>query len=192
MPKSRKQAKTGLSDKMASFCEEYVLDFNATQAAIRAKYSSRTANRIASLLLTKVDIQKKIQELIDRRSKKTEQSGAEVIRRLWELANLDVSDIMTIDEGGSVQAIPINQLPPGTGRLISKIKEKRTIKEAVDGSSQTMFGQLEYEVPDRRACLELLGKHYGIFMADKINDVDISKLTDEQLRDLVQGKKPKD
>lgn len=184
--------KSKLNPKQTAFCEEYILDFNGTQAAIRAGYSKKTAAIQAFDLLRKPNIQQKIQELINNRSQKTEHSGAEVIRRLWELANIDISDIMTIDEGGSVQAIPIDQLPPGTGRLISKIKEKRTIKESSDGSSQTMYGQLEYEVPDRRACLELLGKHYGIFMADKSQDFDFSKMTDEQLRDLVQGKKPKE
>jgi phage terminase small subunit len=192
VPTSRKQKETGLSDKMERFCHEYVLDFNGTQAAIRAGYSKKTAKEQAAQNLTKLNIQNKIKDLINKRSTETEQSGAEVIRRLWELANINISDIMTIDEGGSVQAIPIDKLPPGTGRLISKIKEKRTIKEAADGSSQTMYGQLEYEVPDRRACLELLGKHYGIFMADKNNDIDVAKLTDEQLRDVVQGKKVKD
>jgi len=54
-----------LSDKMELFCQEYLIDFNATQAAIRAKYSEKTARQIAADNLSKVDIKKRISELIN-------------------------------------------------------------------------------------------------------------------------------
>ena len=49
-----------LTDKQDRFCYEYCIDFNATQAAIRAGYSENTARSIASTLLTKVNIQDKL------------------------------------------------------------------------------------------------------------------------------------
>lgn len=52
-----------LTDKQEMFCREYLIDLNATQAAIRAGYSVKTANRIAAKLLSKVDIQNRIAEL---------------------------------------------------------------------------------------------------------------------------------
>jgi len=52
-----------LNDKQGMFCREYLIDLNATQAAIRAGYSDETENRIASKLLSKVDIQNRIAEL---------------------------------------------------------------------------------------------------------------------------------
>ncbi|GAB2774263.1 hypothetical protein GCM10027275_16620 [Rhabdobacter roseus] len=51
-----------LTDKQKRFCDEYVLDFNATQAAIRAGYSEKSAREIACRLLTNVDVQKRIEE----------------------------------------------------------------------------------------------------------------------------------
>lgn len=45
-----------LTDRQKTFCEEYLIDLNATQAAIRAGYSPATANRIGSRLLTNVVI----------------------------------------------------------------------------------------------------------------------------------------
>ena len=45
-----------LNDKQVKFCYEYVVDLNGTQAAIRAGYSAKTANRIADALLSKIDV----------------------------------------------------------------------------------------------------------------------------------------
>lgn len=52
-----------LTDKQEMFCREYLIDLNATQAAIRAGYSGKTANRTASENLSKPDIQSRIAEL---------------------------------------------------------------------------------------------------------------------------------
>ena len=60
-PVAKKKHK-GLTDKQRLFTEEYPIDLNATQAAIRAGYSERTAGQSASRLLTKVKIQAGIQE----------------------------------------------------------------------------------------------------------------------------------
>ncbi len=52
-----------LTDKQEMFCREYLIDLNATQAAIRAGYSAKTANRTASENMSKPDIQLRIAEL---------------------------------------------------------------------------------------------------------------------------------
>ncbi|MBS1988744.1 terminase small subunit [Candidatus Dependentiae bacterium] len=58
-----------LKDKQEIFCKEYLKDLNGTQAAIRAGYSEKTANRIASEILSKPVIRTRIKELMDERSK---------------------------------------------------------------------------------------------------------------------------
>ena len=52
-----------LTDKQQRFCEEYVIDLNGTQAAIRSGYSSKTARSISNENLTKPDIREYISEL---------------------------------------------------------------------------------------------------------------------------------
>lgn len=52
-----------MTDKQARFCEEYMIDLNATQAAIRAGYSPKTANEQAARLLANVSIQNRIAQL---------------------------------------------------------------------------------------------------------------------------------
>lgn len=73
---------TKLTAKQERFCREYIIDLNATQAAIRAGYSKKTANRIASENLSKLDIQKKIQELQQERAERTEITQDKVLKEL--------------------------------------------------------------------------------------------------------------
>ena len=71
-----------LTAKQERFCTEYIIDLNATQAAIRAGYSVKTANRIASENLSKPDIQRKIQELQQERAERTEITQDRVLKEL--------------------------------------------------------------------------------------------------------------
>lgn len=194
MPKSRKQVKTGLSDKMEQFCQEYIIDFNGAQAAIRAGYSAKTAKEQAAQNLTKLNIQCRIRELAEIKKKNTERTADEVLRAAWKMFELDLANYMTVNEGGELQAIPFDQLPKGATKLISKIKEKSRITENADGSRTYKDSQLEYEIPDKVKLLEILFKHYGLLSPDNKNNFNFnfSTMTDEQLQNIIQGKMPKD
>lgn len=87
-----------LTDRQARFCEEYLIDLNATQAAIRAGYSEKTANRIASELLSKLDIQEKITELKAERAKRTEMTQDSVIQELAAVARAEVKGVRAVDK----------------------------------------------------------------------------------------------
>lgn len=87
-----------LTDRQARFCEEYLIDLNATQAAIRAGYSEKTANRIASELLSKLDIQEKIAELKAERAKRTEMTQDSVIQELAAVARAEVKGVCAVDK----------------------------------------------------------------------------------------------
>ena len=76
-----------LNEKQKQFCEEYIIDLNGTQAAIRAGYSEKTANRIASELLSKLDIQEYICELKNKRSERVKYSQDELMRDILEVKN---------------------------------------------------------------------------------------------------------
>ena len=70
-----------LTDKQAAFCREYLLDHNATQAAIRAGFSRRTAQEQASRLLSNVMIRREIDRLMAERSERVRIDADEVVRR---------------------------------------------------------------------------------------------------------------
>lgn len=71
-----------LTDRQARFCEEYLIDLNATQAAIRTGYSEKTANEQGARLLANVSVQEKIAELKAERAKRTEMTQDSVIQEL--------------------------------------------------------------------------------------------------------------
>ena len=76
-----------LEEKQKMFCKEYLVDFNGTQAAIRAGYSKKTANEQASRLLTKVNVQTYLKKLIEKRNERTKITQDEVIADIIEVKN---------------------------------------------------------------------------------------------------------
>ncbi|BDQ35920.1 hypothetical protein SYK_02800 [Pseudodesulfovibrio nedwellii] len=79
-----KKKATKLSEKQKKFVREYLVDLNATQAAVRAGYSEKTARKQGSRLLTNVDIQKAIQSGVVKREKRTEIDQDYVINTIVE------------------------------------------------------------------------------------------------------------
>ena len=78
-------AKGDLTPKQKRFVDEYLVDLNATQAAIRAGYSEKTARAIGQNLLTKVDIQQAIKARMDRRSRRVNITQDEIVSDLLEI-----------------------------------------------------------------------------------------------------------
>lgn len=75
-----------MTDKQKRFCEEYLVDLNATQAALRAGYSEKTAYSIGDENLKKPEIQNYLRELMQERSQRTEVTADTVIRELKQIA----------------------------------------------------------------------------------------------------------
>lgn len=80
-------AKAKLTPKQEMFCKEYLIDLNATQAAIRAGYSEKTAQRIGSENLSKPLIAERIQELMNKRSEKVEIDSSWVLKGIKDLTD---------------------------------------------------------------------------------------------------------
>ena len=95
-----------LTDKQKRFCEEYIIDLNATQAAIRAGYSEKTARQTASENLSKPDIQDYISELKNKVSERLNLSVDWVVNRLKEISDK------------CMQAEPVMVYDPDTGTKV--------------------------------------------------------------------------
>lgn len=80
-----------MTDKQKKFCDEYLIDLNATQAAIRAGYSKKTANRIASENLSKLDIQEYISAKKKELQKKNEIKLDDVVEALKTIGFADIN-----------------------------------------------------------------------------------------------------
>jgi phage terminase small subunit len=83
-----------LSAKALLFCQEYLIDLNATQAAIRAGYSKKSAGSIGEENLKKPEIQAEIKRQMDARSERTEITQDMVLQRWWKLATADARKLI--------------------------------------------------------------------------------------------------
>lgn len=141
----------GLTEKQRRFCDEYLVDLNATRAYMAAYPATRkesTAAKSASRMLRNGKVAEYIQQRIEDRQKRTEITQDRVLRELAAIAFADVTDIVYY-EGGHVKIKDTEDVPKDTRKAISGIKE----------------GQYGTEVKtyDRIRALELLGKHLGLF-----------------------------
>ena len=140
----------GLRGKQQRFVEEYLKDLNATQAAIRSGYSEKTAAVIGAENLIKPNIAEAIAGAKAERSEQTQTDSAYVLKRLVEIDQMDVLDIM--DDDGNVK--PLRDWPKIWRQYISNIE---TISMD-DGEGWLK----KIKWPDKVKNLELLGKHVSV------------------------------
>lgn len=91
-----------LSPKQERFAREYMLDLNATQAAIRAGYSPKTAYSMGQRLLKNVEVQKAVQSAMDERSKRTEVNADYVLKNLLEIVERCMQRAPVLHKGEQV------------------------------------------------------------------------------------------
>lgn len=130
-----------LTPRQRRFVDEYLIDLNGTQAAIRAGYSQKTARQIGQKLLTKVDIQQAISAAQAARQERTELTADEVIRDLREVRDVCL------------------------GRKSVKVVE--VVKFEGEATPHEVDA-LVFDANGANKALELLGKHIGMF-GDKLD-----------------------
>ena len=94
-----------LEEKQKMFCKEYLVDFNGTQAAIRAGYSKKTANEQASRLLAKVNVQTYLKHLIEKRNERTKITQDEVIADIIKVKDRCMQNEAVLDKEGNETGI---------------------------------------------------------------------------------------
>lgn len=97
-----------MNEKQLRFCEEYIKDHNATQAAIRSGYSENTARQIGSKLLTKVDIQEKIHEIAGEVKTNAIAEATEVLEFFTQAMRGEIRDqVVKRDEEGNLHTVDV-------------------------------------------------------------------------------------
>jgi phage terminase small subunit len=143
-----------LTAKQARFVEEYLIDFNATQAAIRSGYSEKTARQIASQNLAKPDVSEAIRIAVDARSRRT---GITQDRVLAELEGLAFARLehFEVDAAGNVTAKA--DAPAHVMAAIQTIKRK----EWSDGEGGHTV-EVELKLHGKLEPLRLAGRHIDV------------------------------
>lgn len=122
-----------LTDKQTAFVREYLVDLNATQAAIRAGYSERTASRIGPQLLGKTCVREAIENAQAKRARRVEVTQDYVLSNLVEVVERTMQRAPVLDRKGE-------QVTDEEGRAV-----------------------WTFDAKGANRALELLGKHLGIF-----------------------------
>lgn len=145
-----------LTARMIRFCDEYLVDLNGTQAAIRAGYSEKTAGEMAFENLKKPQIQAYIKEKQAATAKKLGVTS-EMVK--LELKRIGFSNVQDYFDGDLIPK-DLLEVPKHKARAISSIKKVTTTFEG--GATTTV----EFKLYDKVKALELLGKHLGFFEKD--------------------------
>ena len=151
-----------MTPKQKLFAEEYFKDLNATQSAIRAGYSKKTAYAIGQENLKKPEIQKAIQELMNKRSKINEITADNVLKELASIAFADSTDYAKIKHKTVVNDVTGEKEEVTYVEFTDTDDLSEEQKKAISTIKYTRNG-IAVETHNKLKALELLGKHLGMF-----------------------------
>lgn len=133
-----------MTPKQEAFVREYLIDLNATQAAIRAGYSVRTAQEQASRLLSNVIVKAAVAEAVQARGKRLDVSADDVLREITRLAMVDPAAFLKVRKLADIAKLPEDD------------------RRAIVGWSWDKHGQLVLKLA-KEGALQMLGRHHRLF-----------------------------
>ena len=160
-----------LNVKQKLFCKYYLISLNATDAALKAGYSKKTAYSHGQRLLKNVEIQKFLENQVGKRAEKLEITADKVIAEIAKLAFANTTDILEITDHGVV------------------IKDLSKLDTTCIASAEEVFDKegmrvgVKVKLHDKTKNLELLGRHLGLFK-DKVEHS-----FDEKVENWLRGNK---
>lgn len=162
--------RVALTPKQNAFVAEYLKDLNATEAAIRAGYSKKTAHSAGPRLLANVEVKQAVDEALARRAARVEVKSDDVLRELLRLAMVDVGE--AFDTDGKLRAL--HEMPADVRRAISAVE---VTTSADDDGELSRLTKVKFW--DKKGSLDSLMRHLGLFK-DKVEH-DIGEKTLERL-----------
>ena len=164
-------AEKKLTSKQKMFVKEYLVDLNATQAALRAGYSEKTAYRTGADNLKKPQIQEAIQQAMQKREQRTEITADKVLEEYAKLGFSDVSDYLEV----VTERVLVDRT--AEGEPISEIKQFVFMKNtadippeklaAISEVKQHKDGSISFKLHDKRGALDSIARHLGMFVEKK-------------------------
>jgi phage terminase small subunit len=155
-----------LSDKQIRFCNEYLVDYNGSKAAIRAGYSKKAAKEQASRMLTNANIQNYLSAKKEKVLNKLEISRERVMLEIGRLAFSNISQYF--DENGNLKSL--SDLSPEDVAALSSVEIKEEF-DTVDGKKVSSGFARKIKLWDKTKALEMLAKHFQIYSdAPEVNN----------------------
>lgn len=196
-------AKNKLSPKQELFCREYLKDFNATQAAMRAHYSEKTAASQAARLLQNVKILARINSLKVDQHERINLSADAVLQEIASLAMIQVDHFSQWD-GKEFSIKPFSEMHPIAKKAIKEIKViqidsnvKRIVDKDTGNEIETKDRKtiMEVKLHSKGHALELLADHYNLLNktegvnADEALHRALASLEEEEMKSLEMDNK---
>ena len=184
-----------MTPKRQRFVEEYAIDLNATQAAIRAGYSEHTAKSQGQRLLTFVDVQQALAEKRTVLASSLHVSAETVLREYARVAFTQLRDTARWTEDG-MSLTPSAELSDDASAAIKEVRVVKTITRGKDDYEQERIEQ-RVVLHDKGRALHDLADHLGMLSAGRDTPIDARSLhlhlpegtTIEDLRALRDGLK---
>lgn len=183
MPKVKK-----LPENQARFCQEYLKDLNATQAAIRSGYSPKSSRIMASKLLSKGNIQIEVQRLMGLREKRTEISADKTLKEIAKLAFSNMMDYISIQDDGQA-FVDLSKLEREQAAAIQEYTVDEYFEHDPEGEKGAMrkIKKIKVKLADKRAALELLARHLKL-LNDKLDVNVVHTYLHEDFKDMDDAK----
>jgi phage terminase small subunit len=167
-----------MNKRQTLFVKEYLVDLNATQAAIRAGYSKKTARVIGQENLQKPAIAKAVQKEMDARSHRVNVTSDDVLRELLRLSLVDVTQ--AFDKDGRL--LPIKEIPEDVRRAIAGI-DLRTQEASEDDEEDSPASEaVRIKFYDKTKSLDLLGRHLKLWTDKQPLNVNVNLSYADRLR----------
>ncbi|MFC5531020.1 terminase small subunit [Cohnella yongneupensis] len=162
-----------LTLKQQLFVQEYIVDLNATQAAIRAGYSVQNAGKIGPELLGKTRVSEAIQLVMAERVKRTQITADRVLAEYAKIGFADITKFVEFQTVTSVysNAEDYNKSKSGNGIAV-RIKDSSEIDgAAISEVSVSKDGKLRIKLHDKKGALDSIARHLGMFSDKSSEDI---------------------
>ena len=177
--------------KREHFCQEYIKDWNATQAAMRSGYSSKTADRQGSRLLKYVEVSERVEYLAAQVMKRNEIEQDDIIQELGAISFSNILDYLDMEErkvtwtrgkGQNVQTATVFM----SGVKLKDLshiphKIRRGIYSAVQSIRETQYG-IEFKLYDKISALDKLGMYFNMWQGSGYGFTNQKPLSAEEKR----------
>jgi len=148
-----------MTPKQKLFIQEYIVDWNATQAALRSGYSGKTAFRIGAENMQKPVIREAIEFAIKERSERTQLKADSVLKELSHIVFFNIKRIFTVD--GRLKSL--NEIEEADAAAISSME----VVEKMDGDMIVKVTKIKLH--DKNKAIDSALRHLGMYNNDKLS-----------------------
>jgi phage terminase small subunit len=184
---SKKVAISNLKPGHQRFVDEYLIDFNGTQAAIRAGYSETSARSTAAELLTYPDIQTEISNRVQKQSEKLGITAERILLEASRIAFANIEDLLRIGEDGTA-FIDLSKATREQMAAVSVVETEEKLERTGRGRDDfENIRKIKLRMNDKLAALTLLARHQKLLTDNLVVDGDL-KLEVEDVKDKLRAR----